>query len=462
MTHLPDIDPTFLDDEGFVHLPGIPSARWSEFFPGLLTLRDSTFPKQRQLDVICLDNGATTQMPKPVVDRFREWQDSHIRLSDHSGHGGEQDLTRAVVRRFFGAEDYHVSFSSGTTASLQRLGIDFKYTPETLLLIAEDNHHSHMLSARKRAGEKGATVKYIPVDEHGILDLEWLERETHGFGNFDNVLINIVHASNVSGVIHDVPEIRRIVGDEALISLDMAQSAVHVYPLCLDDLGVNFAAVSSHKMHGPTGLGALFVKKGDEVYLGNLVSGGHAVLGVSQNHTAYAEPPERFEAGTQALDQITAWRFALEHLMGTGMENILAQEHTLAAYLRDQLGRIPGVRLYGPEGYDPRLQTSVTTFNIGSSQTNYELVRDKLKERKQGKKPTYSRAGCFCAHILVARLTGKPMADVDAAVQAMINGRTKEELGVPGAVRVIPGYDTTLNDCYSMVLQTRDIAREIL
>lgn len=444
---------------GLIDVPRIiSSGSASRFLPGLLPniemIRKRDFPlleKPGETGRVYLDSGATSQEPRRVIEQMYEYRLSHLRGSNHSSNSAEarraqEDYEGAKdkLRRFFNAKDYSIAFTSGTTGTSNLLAARFNYAGISLVLATEAEHNSQIVTARNCAAAAGVAFDLLPVLRDGSVDLDYLKiilnRST------GRILLNLVHASNVTGTINNVEQIRQIAGDRVLIYLDMAQSAGHV-PIDLSELGVDFAGVSAHKMYGPTGIGALAISKTGNLYLNDLISGGGAVKLVARNVTAYADSPERFEPGTQNLEGAVEWGFAIDYLSTIGMDKIAAHDAELGRYFSAELAKFNKIYIYSPTSSKDR----VPIFVFNSRGIRYNLFAQELD-----KLGISVRDGCFCAHFLMSRLSGKSHTFMDARASDLIkSGRNTE--GLPGAVRVSFAFYNNLQDAYRAITAINEI-----
>ncbi|MFH1785615.1 MAG: aminotransferase class V-fold PLP-dependent enzyme [Candidatus Micrarchaeota archaeon] len=441
----------------FIDVPKIVSeGRTREFFPRLLpnieTIRGTDFPLFGANGRVYLDSGATSQEPKTVMERMMNYRTSTIRGSNHSKMSvearraqEEYENAKSKLRRFFEANNYHIVFTSGTTGSSNLLATRFAYDRDTVVLMTGAEHNSQIVTARNFASASGVRYGYVPVSLDGRMDIDKLRYVTRQ--HTGTILLNLVHVSNVTGVVNDVEMIRKAVGDRVFIYLDMAQSAGHI-PIDLDSLGVDFAGVSAHKMYGPTGIGAFFVSERGERHLTNLVSGGSAVNLVSENVIAYANSPERFEPGTQNIEGAIEWGYALDYLSYIGMVKIAAHDEELGEYFGQELAKIGGLILHSPNTTEGRVPIFV--FNMRS--LHYTDLAKELDDRGIS-----VRDGCFCAHLLMSRLLGKPpeVMDLMASLFAATGG---DPSMLPGAVRASFAFYNNLQDAHKAVMTINAIA----
>ncbi|MFA6530806.1 MAG: aminotransferase class V-fold PLP-dependent enzyme [Candidatus Micrarchaeia archaeon] len=441
---------------GFIDVPRIVSSgHANRFFPGLLPhideIRGREFPLFGKHGRVYLDSGATSQEPRSVMERMFEYRLSHLRGSNHSVHSAEArqaqedyEGAKAKLRSFFHANDYGIAFTSGTTGSSNLLATRFNYDGISLVLATEAEHNSQIVTARNCADAAGVGFNLVPVLRDGSVDFDefnYILKKSTG-----RILFNLVHASNVTGAINNVEKIRQIAGDRVLIYLDMAQSAGHI-PIDLGELGVDFAGVSAHKMYGPTGIGALFVRERENWRVGNLVSGGGAVKLVSRNATAYADSPERFEPGTQNLEGAVEWGFAIDYLSAVGMVQIAAHDAELGRYFDQELAKIDHINIYSPAAREGR----VPIFVFNSHYLKYGRFASELDA-----KGISVRDGCFCAHLVMSQLLGKPSYILDeiASELAKFGGDANF---LPGAVRVSFAFYNNLMDAYRAIMAIKEI-----
>lgn len=423
-------------------------------FPGLLpnlsTIRLKDFPLFDKLGRVYLDSGATSQEPLSVIEQMHDYRLSHIRGSNHSKNSveartaqEEYESAKAKIQSFFHAENYLVGLTSGTTDSSNWIATRFPFEKGDLLILTDMEHNSQILTARNFAKKAGADVKFIPINlPEGHLDLDVLEKkikQTNG-----KIILNLVHASNVSGIINPVKKIREMIGNRGFIYLDMAQTAGHI-PINLDELDVDFAGASSHKMYGPMGIGAIFINKKSERYIPNQISGGSAIKLVSRHFTANAAAPARFEPGTQDLEGLIEWGFAIDYLSRIGMDKIEKHDTEIGKYCLAELSKIPEVRILGPKTYQDKV--SVIAFNIGTFlRKNYNVVATELDKRGIS-----VRDGCFCAHINTAQLVGLSETLHESRTLALKLGLTDEMLKLPGSVRASFAFYNSPTDVYKLV-----------
>jgi len=454
-----------LDMTNFLDVPSLmQQGDTSKFFPGLLSnleqLREKDFQRLNNSDRVYLDNGATTQQPESVMNKMHQQKIENLRGSNHSENSKEaldaQKMyleSKQKIKNFFNANNFHLAFTSGTTGSSNLLATRFLFEKEDLLLITDHEHNSQVLTPRNQAKKAGAEVKYIPFNlPDGTLNLNVL-REIVSERKTGKILLMLVHVSNVTGIVNPVKKIKEEFGDRVLIYLDMAQSAGHI-PIDLDDLDIDFAGVSSHKMYGPMGMGAFFSNKKSDKFLGNSVSGGAAVVLVSKEYTAYETSPERYEPGTQNIEGAIEWGYTIDYLKNLNMIAVEAHDRTLGEYFLKELKKIPQVEVYGPSNMDEKI--SVFTFNIGHSKTNYVEMSKKLNDLNIS-----VREGCFCAHLLLPPLLNVPVETHNSKIEQLRNGADFKSLELEGAIRIAFSFYNTPLEAYKAIEAIRKISSEL-
>lgn len=316
--------------------------------------------------LVYLDNAATTQKPREVVEAIVNEYYS-VNANVHRGvHFLSQQATelheqaRERVARFVGARSSHeIIFTRGTTESLNLVASSFgeacmKAGDEVILSTME--HHSNIVPWQMLRDRKGIVIKVIPINEAGELDLKAYEE----LFTPRTRLVSVTHVSNVLGTVNPVKELTAVAhAHDVPILVDGAQSVPH-FPVDVTDIGCDFLTFSGHKVYGPTGIGVLY---GREDWLDRLPpyqGGGEMIAHVTFAQTTYEQLPYKFEAGTPDYVGSNALAVALDYVSRFGMEHIAAHERELTAYAMERLGAIPGLRVYG----QAREKDAVVAFNI--------------------------------------------------------------------------------------------------
>lgn len=316
--------------------------------------------------LVYLDNAATTQKPREVVEAIVNEYYS-VNANVHRGvHFLSQQATelheqaRERVARFVGARSSReIVFTRGTTESLNLVASSFgegcmKAGDEVILSTME--HHSNIVPWQMLRDRKGIVIKVIPINEAGELDLEAFER----LFSPRTRMVAVTHVSNVLGTVNPVKELTSIAhAHEVPILVDGAQSVPH-FPVDVSDIGCDFLTFSGHKVYGPTGIGVLYGREDWLDHMPPYQGGGEMISHVTFAQTTYEQLPYKFEAGTPDYVGSNALAVALDYVSRLGMEHIAAHERELTAYAMERLGAIPGLHVYG----QAREKDAVVAFNI--------------------------------------------------------------------------------------------------
>jgi cysteine desulfurase/selenocysteine lyase len=304
--------------------------------------------------LVYLDSTATSQKPIQVLeamDRFYRRSNANIHRGIHQlaeEATAQYEDARHKVAAFIGASSVReVIFTRNTTEAInlvaQTWGRAF-LNPGDRLILTEMEHHSNLVPWQMLAAERGLILDFIPVTPHGLLDLEEYRRLL-GLGPR---LVAFTHMSNVLGTINPAAEMIRLAHQAgAVVLVDAAQSVPHL-PVEVTTLGADFLAFSSHKMCGPTGIGALYGKRDLLEAMPPFLGGGDMIKRVSLTSFTPNELPYKFEAGTPAIAEAIGFGAAVDYLQGVGMEAIAAHETEIITYALERLEEIPGVTVYGP------------------------------------------------------------------------------------------------------------------
>ena len=373
--------------------------------------------------LIYLDNGATTQKPRQVVEAITDEYYS-VNANVHRGvHFLSQQATelheasRETVRRFINARSSNeIVFTRGTTESINLLASSFadsrmKEGDEVIVSVME--HHSNIVPWQLQAARKGIVLKVIPMNDRGELLLDEYEK----LFSERTKLVSFAHVSNVLGTVNPAKEMIATAHAHGVpVLIDGAQSVPHM-KVDVQDLDADFFAFSGHKIYGPTGVGVLY---GKEEWLDKLPpyqGGGEMIQSVSFEKTTFNELPFKFEAGTPDYIGTTALAKALDYVSAIGMENIAAHEHELTLYAMQRLKEINGMRIFGEAEH----KSSVISFLVGNI---HHLDMGTLLDRLG----IAVRTGHHCAQPLMLRM------GIEGTVRASFGlYNTKEEIDVLAA-----------------------------
>lgn len=379
--------------------------------------------------LIYLDNAATTQKPRCVVDAIDEMY-YHVNANVHRGiHFLSQRATdlheaaREKVRAFINARSTaEVVFTRGTTESLNLIASSYaqaflKPGDEVVLTVME--HHSDIVPWQLVRERHGITLKVVPMDDAGNLDMEayrtLLGPKTR--------LVCCCHVSNVLGTVNPVREMARMAHDAgAHFLVDGAQSVPH-FSVDVQDLDCDFLVFSGHKIYGPTGIGVMYGKEALLEKMPPYQGGGEMISRVTFEKTTYERLPYKFEAGTPDYVGSHALGVALDYVNAIGMDRIAAHEQALTQYAMEQMAGIEGMKFYGTA----KEKTSVVAFNVADIHPmDLGTLLDRLG--------IAIRTGHHCAQPLMARCGVEGMA---RASFALYNTKDEIDAFVAGLQRVV-------------------------
>ncbi|HEY2714911.1 MAG TPA: cysteine desulfurase [Solirubrobacterales bacterium] len=351
--------------------------------------------------VAYLDSGASAQQALAsieAVDDYVRRHHSNVHRGAHTLSGEATELyegARRIVAAHLGATDRReVIFVRNATEAINlvaRAWGDANVGAGDRLLLTEMEHHSNLVPWQQLAERAGAEIDWVPVDDEGRLEMDafaaLLERGPK--------LVAVAHVSNVLGTENPLAEIARLAHDAgALVLADGAQGAPKL-PLDVAELGVDFYALTGHKIYAPTGIGALWGRLDLLREMPPFLGGGSMIRKVTREGTTYADPPARFEAGTPAIAPAVGLAAALRWLDGVGMENVRAHEVEIADYALARLAEVPGLQLFGPPRGPERLgPVSFELEGVHAHDVSEILDRHGVAVR----------AGHHCAQVLMERL----------------------------------------------------------
>lgn len=314
--------------------------------------------------LVYLDNAATTQKPRCVVEKITEEYYS-VNANIHRGvHFLSQQATEAheaareTVRAFLNARSSaEILFTRGTTEAINLVASSFSRAfvkPGDEVIVSVMEHHANIVPWQLN----GLNIKVIPFNECGELDLEAFSR----LFSDRTKLVAVTQMSNVLGVINPVEEVVRIAHQHEIpVLIDGAQAVAH-QPIDVQALDADFYAFSGHKVYGPTGIGILYGKAEWLDRLPPYQGGGEMIQNVTFEHTTFNELPYKFEAGTPDYIGSTALAEALRYVQTIGLTEIAAHEHELLRYATERLDEIEGMRIFGRTEH----KNSVVSFLVGN------------------------------------------------------------------------------------------------
>ena len=337
---------------------------------GSVILKDFPLLQQTGADgrrICYLDSGATSQKPKAVIDAVTDYYE-HFNANVHRGiyeiserATEATEVTRKKVRDFIhAASTSEIIFTRNATEAVNlvaRTWGEANLKAGDTVILSEMEHHSNLVPWYMLAEKLGIRVEFVPVTDEFRLDLDTYRSLLK---NTNAKLVSITGMSNVLGTIPPVKEMARDAhAAGALFLMDGAQSVPHM-PVDVQDLDVDFAVFSAHKMLGPTGLGVLYGKKALLNAMPPFLGGGDMIGKVHLGSFTCNELPYKFEAGTPSIAEEVSFGVAVDYLNALGMENVFAEEQRLTDLAIARLSEIPGLKIFGPRDGDRGSAVSFT------------------------------------------------------------------------------------------------------
>ena len=349
--------------------------------------------------LVYLDNAATTQKPRQVVEAITE-EYYNVNANVHRGvHYLSQQATelheeaRETVRRFINARSTsEIIFTRGTTESLNLVASSFcdefmQAGDEVIVSVME--HHSNIVPWQLQAAKKGISIRVIPMTDEGELRLDEYER----LFTDRTKIVSVTHVSNVLGTVNPVDEIIRIAHEHGVpVMVDGAQSTPH-FAVDVQAMDCDFFAFSGHKMYGPTGVGVLYGKEDWLDRLPPYQGGGEMIESVSFERTVFEHLPFKFEAGTPDYVATHGLAKAIDYITALGLDNIQRHEQELTEYAMRRLAEVEGIRIFGTS----ERKDAVVSFLVGDI---HHLDMGTLLDRLG----IAVRTGHHCAQPLMLRL----------------------------------------------------------
>ena len=302
--------------------------------------------------LVYLDNGASAQKPQVVIDAMTraysyEYANVHRGLHYLSNLATEHyEAVRGKIARFLNADEDEIVFNSGTTEGINLISYAWaaprlQAGDEIVLSIME--HHANIVPWHFLRERQGVVLKWVECDANGDLDPQAV---IDAIGPRTK-LVAITHMSNVLGTVVDVATICKAAHDKGVpVLVDGSQAAVHM-PVDVKALDCDFYAITGHKLYGPSGSGAIFIKAERQAEMRPFLGGGDMIREVTRDAITWNDPPMKFEAGTPGIVQQIGLGVAIDYMTGLGMENIAAHEHALRDYARDRLNGLNWLNIQG-------------------------------------------------------------------------------------------------------------------
>ncbi|MCB1368802.1 MAG: cysteine desulfurase [Rhodobacteraceae bacterium] len=374
--------------------------------------------------LVYLDNGASAQKPQAVIDAMtrgyaEEYANVHRGLHFLSNPATERyEAVRGIVAQFLGVRDEdEIVFTSGTTHGINLVAYSWampRMQPGDEIVLSVAEHHANIVPWHFLRERQGVKLVWVDVDANGDLDpqavLDAITPRTK--------LVAVTHMSNVLGTVVDVKAIVAGAKDRGVpVLVDGSQAAVHM-PVDVEDIGADFYAITGHKLYGPSGSGAIHIRRDRMEEMRPFMGGGDMIRDVGRDVVTYNDPPMKFEAGTPAIVQQIGLGVALDFMMGIGMENIAAHEKRLCAYARTRLDGLNWLNVQGNSAN----KGAIFSFTLEGAAHAHDIstVLDK--------KGVAVRAGHHCAQPLMQHLgvsatcrASFGMYNTEAEVDALID-----------------------------------------
>ncbi|WP_152020840.1 aminotransferase class V-fold PLP-dependent enzyme [Aliarcobacter butzleri] len=354
------------------------------------------FPYFQNSKTTYLDNGATTQKPKSVIDSQVEYYEHYCSNTHRSNFGDankatlEFEKTRKILKEFINAsKKEEIIFTKGVTESLNFIATSFALSFKTVI-ISSLEHHSNIVPWHMQGRTLGLGLEVVNCDDNLNFDMNHFEELLKAN---PNAFVSITHISNAFGKIHDIEAIIKLAHSYgAVVMIDGAQSLAHT-SIDVQALDVDFFAISGHKTFAPTGVGAIYIK---EKYLKDIKAyqtGGATIHEVDFSGSTLLDSPYKFEAGTQNIAGVIGFGKALEYLNYVKYENIQNIEHNVFKYLDEELAKLPDIIFYN----DLENCVGSRSFNFkGIVHDDIGILLDKMK--------VAVRVGHHCAQPIMKKL----------------------------------------------------------
>jgi cysteine desulfurase/selenocysteine lyase len=381
--------------------------------------------------LIYLDSGATSQKPTAVIDALAD----HLRNHNANVHRGvyalaqeadaAYDDARTRVAAFVGGQPRTTIFTKNATEAINLVAYAWgraNVSAGDAVLITQMEHHANLVPWQVLCHERGASLRYLEVDEYGELSLAQLDAE---LARGDVKLVAFAHVSNVLGTINPVAAMTARVRAAGAVSVIDGAQAVPQLPVDVGEIGADFYAWTGHKALGPTGVGVLHGRRELLEAMEPFLTGGDMIASVDFERATWNELPYKFEAGTPPIAEAVGLAAATDYLDGLGMERVREHERALTAYMLERLAEVPGLRVVGPPSAERR--GGLASFTI-------EGIHPHDVAELCDRAGVCIRAGHHCAQPLMRCLgvsatarasvgVYNDAADIDALVDALQAGR---------------------------------------
>ena len=377
------------------------------------------FPYFSNSDIVYLDNGATTQKPKVVIDSQVEYYEKYCSNTHRSNFGDANKATqnyenaRKTVKEFINASNTNeIIFTKGVTESINFIASSYAKKFKTVI-ISSLEHHSNIVPWHMQNRSLGNGLEVVNCNHNLDFDMEHFEELLKAN---PNAFVSVTHISNAFGKIHDIQTITKLAHKYgAVVLVDGAQSLTHL-KVDMQVLDCDFFVMSGHKTFAPTGVGAVYIKEELLNEVDTYQTGGATIDQVDFNSSTLLDSPYKFEAGTQNIAGVIGFAEALKYISHVGYENIEVIENELYQYLDNELRKIDGIIFYN----DIHDSIGSRSFNIeGIMHDDIGILVDKMK--------IALRVGHHCAQPIM------------------------KQLGINGTIRVSLAFYNDLNDINTLI-----------
>ena len=351
-------------------------------------------------DLVYLDNGASAQKPQAVIDAVMRaysetYSNVHRGLHTLSNISTDQfEEVRGKLARFLGARhEEEILFTSNGTQGFNTVAFGWlepRIEPGDEIVLSVMEHHANIVPWHFMRERHGAVLKWVETDARGDLDPEAVAAAITDRTR----LVAISHMSNVLGTVTDAKRITELAHARGVpVLLDGCQAAVHM-AVNVAEIGCDFYVITGHKLYGPSGSGAVYIRRERQAEMRPFMGGGDMIKEVRRDHVSYNDPPHKFEAGTPNIVQVIGLGAAIDYLEGLGMDAIAAHEAGLRDYARERLGGINWLTVHG----DSESKGAIFSFTMegGAHPHDISTVIDR--------KGVAVRAGHHCAQPLMEHL----------------------------------------------------------
>ena len=374
--------------------------------------------------LVYLDSGASAQKPRVVLDAMRDFAQSEYANVHRGVHflsaaaTDRYEAARRTVQKFLNAaREDEIVFTKGGTEAINLVSYSFLaplIQPGDEIVLTVMEHHSNIVPWHFLRERAGAVLRWVDVRDDGSLDVEALDAVIGP----KTMLVAVTHMSNVLGTVTPLKEITaRAHAKGVPVLADGCQGAVHE-TVDVQALGIDFYAITGHKLYGPTGIGALYAKRAHLKSMRPFNGGGEMIREVMKDRITYADPPARFEAGTPPIIETVGLAAALDYLTAFDRKAVAAHEHDLVTYARAQVGQFNWLRVIG----DATGKGAILSFEAeGMHAHDLATILD-----REG---VAVRAGHHCAQVLMERFG---VASTSRASFALYNTRSDVDALIAG------------------------------